>query len=204
MLRNRLIVLVALTALAGCGGSVSIGAGVGGGGGSVGGGVGVSSDVGGRSSHSDLTVTMHKIDAKGIGAEIGTIMLTDTDSGLRIEAALGGLPPGDHGFHLHEKGSCDPGEKDGKPAAGIAAGGHFDPGTTGKHMGPEGNGHRGDLPALHVDDSGNATGILFAPHLRLADVRGKSFMIHAGGDNYADQPQPLGGGGARIACGTVN
>jgi superoxide dismutase, Cu-Zn family len=28
-------------------------------------------------------------------------------------------------------------------------------------------------------------------------------MIHAGGDNYADQPQPLGGGGARIACGVI-
>jgi Cu-Zn family superoxide dismutase len=28
-------------------------------------------------------------------------------------------------------------------------------------------------------------------------------MIHAGGDNYSDQPVPLGGGGARIACGVV-
>jgi Cu-Zn family superoxide dismutase len=28
-------------------------------------------------------------------------------------------------------------------------------------------------------------------------------MIHAGGDNYADQPAPLGGGGARIACGVI-
>jgi Cu-Zn family superoxide dismutase len=28
-------------------------------------------------------------------------------------------------------------------------------------------------------------------------------QIHAGGDNYSDQPKPLGGGGARIACGTL-
>jgi len=28
-------------------------------------------------------------------------------------------------------------------------------------------------------------------------------MIHAGGDNYADQPAPLGGGGARVACGVI-
>jgi superoxide dismutase, Cu-Zn family len=28
-------------------------------------------------------------------------------------------------------------------------------------------------------------------------------MIHAGGDNYADAPKPLGGGGARVACGVV-
>ena len=34
-------------------------------------------------------------------------------------------------------------------------------------------------------------------------LRGKSVVIHAGGDNYSDQPQPLGGGGARIACGVI-
>jgi Cu-Zn family superoxide dismutase len=28
-------------------------------------------------------------------------------------------------------------------------------------------------------------------------------MIHEGGDNYSDQPKPLGGGGARIACGVI-
>ena len=204
MLRNRLMVMVALVGLCGCGGSVGIGVGVGGGSGSVGGSVGVSTDVGGRSSSSQMTIVMHKIDASGVGAEIGTLMLADSDRGLRVEAALNGLTPGDHGFHLHEKGSCDAGEKEGKMAAGIAAGGHFDPGATGKHLGPEGAGHKGDLPALHVDASGNATGIVFAPHLKVADLYGKSFMIHAGGDNYSDQPMPLGGGGARIACGTVN
>jgi Cu-Zn family superoxide dismutase len=28
-------------------------------------------------------------------------------------------------------------------------------------------------------------------------------MIHVGGDNYADHPMPLGGGGARMACGVI-
>lgn len=28
-------------------------------------------------------------------------------------------------------------------------------------------------------------------------------MIHAGSDNHADHPQPLGGGGARVACGVI-
>jgi Cu-Zn family superoxide dismutase len=28
-------------------------------------------------------------------------------------------------------------------------------------------------------------------------------MIHAGGDNYADAPAPLGGGGPRIVCGLI-
>ena len=150
-----------------------------------------------------VTVPMHLIDANGVGADVGTLTLSDTRSGLRIKTALKGLPPGDHGFHMHEKPSCDPAEKDGKMAAGIGAGGHFDPATTGKHLGPKGDGHKGDLPLLHVDAKGNAKVTLLAPHLMLADVQGKSFMIHAGGDNYSDQPAPLGGGGARIACGVV-
>ena len=63
---------------------------------------------------------------------------------------LKGLTPGEHGFHLHEKDSCGPGEKDGKPAAGIAAGGHYDPAATKAHKGPGGGGHKGDLPKLVV------------------------------------------------------
>jgi len=91
----------------------------------------------------------------------------------------------------------------GQPAAGIAAGGHFDPAHTGKHLGRHGNGHKGDLTVLTVDASGNATTAAVAPHLTAADVKGHSIMIHANGDNYSDQPAPLGGGGARIACGVV-
>ncbi|HPY41396.1 MAG TPA: superoxide dismutase [Cu-Zn] SodC2, partial [Thiolinea sp.] len=28
-------------------------------------------------------------------------------------------------------------------------------------------------------------------------------MIHMGGDNHADHPAPLGGGGARMVCGVI-
>jgi Cu-Zn family superoxide dismutase len=28
-------------------------------------------------------------------------------------------------------------------------------------------------------------------------------MVHAGGDNHADHPAPLGGGGMRILCGVI-
>jgi len=150
------------------------------------------------------TVTMTLISAEGAGVTIGTVDLEDSAKGLVLKPNLIGLPPGEHGFHLHANASCAPAEQDGTMAAGIAAGGHFDPDGTKKHLGPDAmGGHEGDLPVLKVAADGTATGSLLAPHLKLADVAGHALMIHAGGDNYADQPKPLGGGGARIACGIV-
>jgi len=150
-------------------------------------------------------VTMNLISADGAGAPIGTITLEDSAGGLVLKTDLKGLPPGDHGFHLHAKPSCAPGEQDGKMAAGIGAGGHFDPDSTKKHLGPDATGgHKGDLPVLNVAADGSASDTLTAPHLKVADLAGHALIIHAGGDNYADQPKPLGGGGARIACGVID
>lgn len=88
-------------------------------------------------------------------------------------------------------------------AAG-AAGGHLDPANTGKHLGPYAEGHLGDLPAVYVDDQGNATYPVLAPRLKsLSEIKGKALMVHVGGDNHADHPKPLGGGGARYACGVI-
>jgi Cu-Zn family superoxide dismutase len=85
----------------------------------------------------------------------------------------------------------------------LAAGGHFDPAKSGKHEGPYADGHLGDIPALWVGADGKATTPLLVPRLKVADLKGHSLMLHAGGDNYSDQPAPLGGGGARMACGVV-
>jgi Cu-Zn family superoxide dismutase len=87
--------------------------------------------------------------------------------------------------------------------AGLAAGGHYDPMGAGHHTGPYGDGHLGDLPALYVDAEGKSTHPVLAPRIKVGDLRNRSLMIHAGGDNYSDQPAKLGGGGARIACGVV-
>jgi superoxide dismutase, Cu-Zn family len=87
--------------------------------------------------------------------------------------------------------------------AGLAAGGHYDPQHTGKHEGPYHSGHQGDLPELVVSSNGKATRAVFAHRLTVNDIRGRSIMIHTGGDNYSDHPAPLGGGGARIACGVI-
>ena len=83
-----------------------------------------------------------------------------------------------------------------------AAGGHFDPKSTGQHKGPYGTGHLGDLPPLFVND-GIANIPTLAPRLQVSDVLGHAVIIHAGGDNFSDDPAPLGGGGARSACGVL-
>ena len=147
---------------------------------------------------------MAAISADGVGKRIGTLRLSDTKAGLQIIPFLTGLPPGDHGFHVHINPNCGAGNgPDGQPVAGMAAGGHYDPANTAKHLGPLGEGHKGDLPVLTVDANGRAMKAIIAPHLTVADVKGRSFVIHSGGDNYSDQPAPLGGGGARIACGVA-
>ena len=147
-------------------------------------------------------VTVHKVSAEGIHDKIGTIALQDSDQGLRIRTQLSQLSPGFHGFHIHEKGSCEPAEKDGKKGAALAAGGHFNPNQASNHGTPK-DGHLGDLPVLNVNSQGIANSDVIAPRLKLADIQGLAIMVHAGGDNYADQPKPLGGGGDRIACGVI-
>lgn len=149
-------------------------------------------------------VAMAKVDAQGKSEKIGSITIEEIEHGLLFTPDLESLPGGMHGFHVHQHGSCDPAHKEGEMSAAESAGGHFDPDESGKHLGPYGEGHLGDLPALYVDEDGNAQTPVLAPRLKTLDqLEGRALMIHAGGDNYADEPEPLGGGGARVACGVI-
>lgn len=142
-----------------------------------------------------VVVPVHLTDVNGVGAEIGTVKAENTSAGLLITPDLHHLPAGTHGFHVHAMAMCD--------HDGMAAGGHFDPAKTEKHLGPYADGHLGDLPVLVVNKDGTATLPVLAPRLKEADLAGHALMIHAGSDNYSDTPEKLGGGGARIACGVI-
>lgn len=154
-------------------------------------------------ARAETVVPMNLVDENGVGAPVGSVTITESPYGLVFTPQLTRLPPGLHGFHVHEKASCAPGEKDGKKVAALGAGGHYDPAGSGKHGLPWGDGHLGDLPALYVAADGSATYPVLAPRLKAADVKGRSLMVHIGGDNHADHPMPLGGGGARFACGVI-
>jgi Cu-Zn family superoxide dismutase len=151
----------------------------------------------------ELVITVYVLNDTGMGEKLGSVTAVDTEYGLMLTPSLTGLTPGLHGFHVHEHGDCSPAMKDGKMVPGLAAGGHYDPAKTGKHLGPYGDGHLGDLPPLYVAPDGSATLVLLAPRLKVKDLAGHSLMIHAGGDNFSDEPAALGGGGARVACGMI-
>jgi superoxide dismutase, Cu-Zn family len=151
----------------------------------------------------EMEIKMHRLTEDGIDETIGTISIASSPYGVIFTPDLKGLPPGPHGFHVHENPSCEADQEQGEIKPGLAAGGHFDPLQTDRHAGPyDDEGHLGDLPVLFVEEDGTATVPLAAPRLRLFDLYGRSLIIHEGGDTYADEPH-LGGGGGRLACGVV-
>ena len=155
-------------------------------------------------ANESLDVEMHKVSADGVEESIGTVAVEHTEHGVLLTPSLTGLEPGVYGFHVHQNASCEPADNDsGEMTAALSAGGHYDPEEAGTHQGPYGDGHLGDLPVLTVNDDGEANLPVLAPRLSMEDMPGRSLMIHAGGDTYADEPH-LGGGGARMACGVVS
>ena len=135
------------------------------------------------------------------GASHGTVTFTQTNSGVLVRAELTGLPPGPHGFHLHEVGECEPPFE--------SAGEHYNPTSVNHGFMAEGGPHIGDLPNITVPDSGSAT----IEHLNafvslspesgntLFDDDGTAIIVHANADDY--ESQPSGEAGDRIACGVV-
>ncbi|MEN0653111.1 MULTISPECIES: superoxide dismutase family protein [Hyphobacterium] len=135
------------------------------------------------------------------GSPAGEAIFTETPNGVLIEAELTGLPAGEHGFHIHETGSCSPDF--------TAAGGHMAAGTDEAVHGFEraAGPHPGDMPNIHVPESGalhievlNAR-ISFDGDNALFDADGSALILHSGADDY--ETQPSGAAGERIACGVI-
>lgn len=147
-------------------------------------------------------IAVYKIGPSGPERRIGTVTAKDTQGGLELRVLLRGLPDGEHGFHVHVNPTCASNVVDNQTIVGGAAGPHFDPEKSGRHEGPQGHGHLGDLPLLTAKNTVVDT-TLVAPRLRLDAIKGRSLIIQEHGDNYSDRPSPLGGGGARIACAII-
>lgn len=141
-----------------------------------------------------LTVQIHSLDKSK--KSLGYITLKDTRYGLLLLPHLRDLTSGMHGLHLHVYPSC--------MHAGNSAGGHFDPKSTYRHLGPyDERGHLGDLPMLYVNTQGEAMVPELAPRLSVEKTLGHSLIILADADSYSDMPKKTGGGGPKKACGVV-
>ena len=158
--------------------------------------------LGCQKSEEHARAVMYKTDESQ--EQVGTVFFKDTQDGMEVVVNLQGIPEGTHGFHVHVNPDCGSAADDlGRWQPALKAGGHYDPSDTHKHLGPEGKGHLGDLPKLQASAAGKVDMCVYAPRLKVADIRGRSVIVHAGGDNYQDTPEPLGGGGVRIVCGVI-
>ncbi|MGI8573888.1 MAG: superoxide dismutase family protein [Egibacteraceae bacterium] len=155
-----------------------------------------------------LTVDMHAVD----GTDVGRVVFKAQEGRTRVEATLRNLPPGFHGFHIHDVGVCDPDAPDGPF---TSAAGHY-VGDGGRH-----GDHDGDLPSLLVMQNGNARLEFVTDRFTLAELQtgdSSAVMIHAGRDNFANIPDrystsgesgpdeatlSTGDAGSRLACGAI-
>ena len=134
------------------------------------------------------------------GHALGSLMLADGSGGITVGGTLRGLPPGDHGIHIHTTGACD-------APAFTTAGGHWNP-TTKMHgsQNPAGP-HFGDMMNITVGADSSvavrlttAGGSLHGANM-LMDTDGAAVVVHAKGDDY--KTDPSGNSGGRVACGVM-
>ena len=131
------------------------------------------------------------------GESVGAVTLRETPQGTLLHAKLENLPAGAHAFHVHAVGVCEPPFK--------SAGGHFNPGGA-KHGIDNAEGmHVGDMPNIHVPESGALEIEVLNAQLHLDaalfDEDGAAIVIHDGPDDYVSDP--AGAAGPRIACGVI-
>ncbi|MCC7367292.1 MAG: superoxide dismutase family protein [Chloroflexi bacterium] len=135
------------------------------------------------------------------GKSVGMATFTQESGGVRLKVQGVGMPPGDHGIHVHAVGKCDAPDF-------MTAGGHFNPGNKQHGLNNPQGAHAGDMPNLKVNADGTAAfdallkdastasgaGSLFGPE-------GTALVIHAGADD--GMTDPSGNSGGRIACGVI-
>jgi Cu-Zn family superoxide dismutase len=145
------------------------------------------------------TITMAVAVVHGLGDSKvnGTVKFTQKEGGVEIEAALTGLTPGEHGFHIHEFGDCS-------MADGKCAGGHFNP-TGQPHGAPDSDKrHAGDFGNIKADESGKATYKRVDNMISFSganSIIGRAVIVHAKPDDL--KTQPSGDAGDRIGCGAI-
>ncbi|PHY20508.1 superoxide dismutase family protein [Caulobacter sp. BP25] len=140
----------------------------------------------------------------GDGKDMGVVTVAEAPRGALLKLELKGLTPGWHAVHFHEKGDC--GTPDFK-----SAGAHVHTTAQVVHglLNPDAN-DNGDLPNIFANADGSATAEMYSTLVSLKgaggrpallDADGSSIVVHASPDDH--KSQPIGGAGARAACGVI-
>lgn len=140
----------------------------------------------------------------GDGKDAGVVTVTEAPHGVLLKLELKGLTQGWHAVHFHEKGDC--GAPDFK-----SAGAHVHTAATTVHglLNPDAN-DNGDLPNVFAGADGSATAEVYSTLVSLKgaggrpallDADGSAIVVHASPDDH--KTQPIGGAGARAACGVI-
>lgn len=153
-----------------------------------------------KNQKNDDNKVMVVMNAKSGSSAVGHIKLKEKDGKVKMKVEMKGLAPGEHAIHIHENGDCS--ADDGK-----SAGGHWNP--KGDDHGKWGKDayHMGDIGNLVANDKGEVSYEFETDKWCLEcddetkNIIGKSFIVHAGADDFKSQPS--GAAGARVACGVI-
>ncbi len=129
------------------------------------------------------------------GTAVGTATVTPGINAVRIALEVTGMPPGEHGVHVHMTGKCEGPKFE-------SAGGHWNPDAKMHGLEGEPGQHAGDMPNLVVAEDGTGSlnyQLLGGNWDGLLDADGAAFVVHAMPDDQ--KTDPSGNSGDRVACG---
>lgn len=131
------------------------------------------------------------------GKEVGKVTLTGVPTGILLDVDLTGFPPGDHAFHIHGTGKCEPPDF-------KSAGAHFNPEEDEHGLKNPAGPHAGDMPNIHVPETGTLHVEVLNQMASLDGLfggEGTAIVVHQMPDDY--ETDPAGDAGPRIACGVI-
>ncbi|XP_008559147.1 uncharacterized protein LOC103579506 [Microplitis demolitor] len=152
----------------------------------------------------DIIATVELLPHDNINPVTGNIRLFQSDSGgpVTVTGTITGLTPGNHGFHIHEKGDLS--------NKCLSTGGHFNP-TNHVHGAPTDTvRHVGDLGNIKANVDGVANINIVDNVISLVgtnNIIGRGVVVHSGVDDLGKGGHELspitGNAGSRVSCGVI-